>query len=274
MSGGRRRFDGRAAIVTGASRGIGLAIAQTLLADGARVCITARGENELAAAAEALDAGDRLIAVAGSSDDARHRRDAIAETVAAFGAADLLVNNAATNPLFETTVTADLEAVRKIIEVNVVAALGWIQEVHATWMGRHGGAIVNVSSAGGVMAGELLGPYNVSKAALIHLTRQLGLELAPAIRVNAIAPAVVRTRFAGPLLSGDEAALADLYPLRRLGEPADAANLAAFLLSEEASWITGQTVLVDGGITLSDPGGRRERAGSAPRPEGIRRSTP
>ena len=272
MSGALRRLDGRAAIVTGASRGIGLAIAERLLGEGASVCITARREEELTAAAEQLGGGDRLIAVAGSSDDAAHRRTAVAAAVAAFGSVDLLVNNAATNPLFGPTIDADLAAVGKIMEVNVLAALGWTQEVHGAWMGEHGGAIVNISSAGGVVAGELLGPYNVSKAALIHLTRQLALELAPAIRVNAIAPAVVRTRFAGPLFSDDEAALAALYPLGRLGEPADPAALAAFLLSEEASWITGQTVIVDGGITLSDPGGRRAalRAARASPGEGPR----
>ena len=251
------RFAGRAALVTGASRGIGLAIAERLLAEGARVCITARRAPELEEALRSLGAGERAIAVAGASDDAEHRRAAVAATLEAFGALDLLVNNAAVNPLYGPTVEADLDAVRTIFEVNVVAALAWVQEAHSAWLGAHGGAVLNVASAGGLIAGELLGPYNVSKAALVHLTRQLALELGPGIRVNAIAPAVVKTRFARALYEDHDAELDALYPLRRLGEPADTAALAAFLLSGEASWITGQTVVADGGIGLSDPGGRR-----------------
>lgn len=257
MSAGR--FAGRAAIVTGASRGIGLGIAERLLAEGASVCITARREAELEETLASLGAGDRAIAVRGAADDAEHRAAAVAATLEAFGSLDLLVNNAATNPLYGPSIEADLDAVRKILEVNVVAPLAWAQEAHRAWMGERGGVVLNVASAGGIVAGELLGPYNMSKAALIHQTRHLALELGPRIRVNAIAPAVVRTRFAAPLFA-EEDALAALYPLRRLGEPEDTAALAAFLLSDEASWITGQTIVADGGITLSDPGGRRAMA--------------
>jgi NAD(P)-dependent dehydrogenase (short-subunit alcohol dehydrogenase family) len=266
MSGDSQRFAGRAALVTGASRGIGLAIAQRLLADGARVCITARRAAELDAALGSLASGEHAIAVAGASDDAEHRRAAVAATLEAFGSLDILVNNAATNPLYGPFVEADLDAVRKILEVNVVAPLAWVQETHRTFMHAHGGAILNVASAGGLVAGELLGAYNTSKAALVHQTRQLALELGPAIRVNGIAPAVVKTRFARALYDGGEADLAALYPLRRLGEPEDTAALAAFLLSDEASWITGQTVVADGGITLSDPGGRRSLPVPGPPP--------
>jgi len=255
-----QRFAGRAAIVTGASRGIGLGIAERLLAEGACVCITARREAELEEALRSLDAGERAIAVPGAADDPDHRRAAVAATMEAFGSLEVLVNNAAANPLYGPAIEAQLDAVRKILDVNVVAPLAWAQEAHAAWMGEYGGTILNVASAGGLVAGELLGPYNTSKAALIHLTRQLALELGPAIRVNAIAPAVVKTRFARALYEDENAGLAALYPLRRLGEPEDTAALAAFLLSDEASWITGQTIVADGGITLSDPGGRRARA--------------
>jgi 3-oxoacyl-[acyl-carrier protein] reductase len=250
------RLSGRAAIVTGASRGIGFAIAERLVAEGASVCITARRETELDEALRALPSG-RAIAVVGASDDHEHRRKAVAETLANFGSIDALVNNAATNPLYGPAIEADIDAVRKILEVNTVAPLAWAQECYAAGMREDGGAILNVASAGGVVAGELLGPYNVSKAALVHLTKQLALELAPAIRVNGVAPAVVKTRFAKPLYEGENDGLAELYPLRRLGEPEDVASLAAFLLSDEAAWITGQTVVADGGIMLSDPGGRR-----------------
>jgi 3-oxoacyl-[acyl-carrier protein] reductase len=253
------RFAGKAAIVTGASRGIGLGIAARLLAEGGSVCITARRGAELDSALESLGAGGRAIAVAGASDDEGHRAAAVAATLTAFGSIDLLVNNAATNPLLGPIIDADLEPMRKILEVNAVAPLAWAQAVHEAWMGTNGGAILNVASVGGLSVAAGLGPYNASKAALIHLTRQLALELGPGIRVNCIAPAVVRTKFAAPLYADDEGGLAELYPLARLGEPEDTAALAAFLLSEEAGWITGQTVVIDGGITLSDPGASRER---------------
>ncbi len=253
------RLDGQAGIVTGASRGIGLAIARRLLEEGARVCITARHGAELDAARESLGAGERTISLAGSAADPEHRRDAVAATLRAFGRCSLLVNNAAANPLYGPTIEADLDAFRKILEVNLVAALAWTQLVHEAWMGEHGGAVLNVASAGGLVAGEMLGPYNLSKAGLIHLTRQLALELGPGIRVNGIAPAVVTTSFARPLYEDENAGLEALYPLGRLGTPRDTADLTAFLLSDEASWITGQTVVIDGGITLSDPGGRRAR---------------
>lgn len=257
MSGRGGRFAGRAALITGASRGIGLEIAGRLLAEGASVCITARREQELREALASLDAGARAIAVAGSSDDREHRRAAIGQTLDAFGSVGMLVNNAATNPLYGPIVEADLDAARKIMEVNLISVLAWVQEAHHAWMGAHGGTVLNVASAGGLVAGEMLGVYNASKAALVHLTRQLALELGPSIRVNGVAPAVVRTRFAAPLYGEGGEELAELYPLRRLGEPEDVAALAAFVLSDEAGWLTGQTILLDGGITLSDPGGRR-----------------
>jgi NAD(P)-dependent dehydrogenase (short-subunit alcohol dehydrogenase family) len=244
---------GKAALVTGASRGIGLGIARELLRAGARVCITARKQDELDAALGELEAGDRAFAVAGASDDAAHRRAAVAAVVERFGTLDLLVNNAATNPQYGPLVEADLAAVTKIFGVNVVAPLGWVQEAWAAGMRESGGAILNIASVGGIRAGAPIGAYNASKAALIHLTRQLAVELGPKVRVNAIAPAVVKTKFARALYEGREEAVAAGYPLKRLGTPEDTAGLARFLLSDEASWITGETVVIDGGVSL---GGR------------------
>ena len=117
-------------------------------------------------------------------------------------------------------------------------------------MREHGGAVLNVASVGGLRAGSPIGAYNASKAALIHLTRQLGVELGPKVRVNAIAPAVVKTTFAKALYEGREDDVAQAYPLKRLGVPEDTAKAAAFLLSDDASWITGETLVVDGGVTL------------------------
>ncbi len=241
---------GKAALVTGASRGIGLGIAAALLEAGARVAITARKRDELDAALDELDAGDDTFAIAGSSDDPAHRADAVAQVVDRFGSLDLLVNNAATNPQYGPLVDADLGAVDKIFAVNVVAPLGWVQEAWRASLRERGGAILNVASVGGLRPGAAIGAYNASKAALIHLTRQLAVELGPRVRVNAIAPAVVKTRFARALYEGREEQVAASYPLKRLGTTDDTAGIARFLLSDEAGWITGETVVVDGGVSL------------------------
>jgi 3-oxoacyl-[acyl-carrier protein] reductase len=251
MSESTTDFSGRAAIVTGATRGIGFGIANELVSRGASVCITARKPDELERAIAELDpAGSgRAIAARGSADDAEHQAAAVAATIAAFGRLDYVVNNAAVNPHFGPLVDADLSAVRKIFDVNVIAALAWTQLAWRAWQRDHGGAILNVASVGGVVPGPMIGAYNASKAALIHLTRQLAQELAPAVRVNGIAPAVVKTDFAKALYENDEEGVANRYPMKRLGVPNDTSKLAAFLLSDDASWITGQTVVIDGGIT-------------------------
>jgi NAD(P)-dependent dehydrogenase (short-subunit alcohol dehydrogenase family) len=241
-------FAGKVALVTGASRGIGLAIAAELAAGGAAVCVTARKPERLAEAVAGL--GDRAMGVAGAADDPDHRTEAVAAVMARFGRVDLLVNNAGVNPQYGPLIEADLAAVRKIYEVNVTAALGWTQAAWSAWMAEHGGAVLNVASLGGLVPGEGIGAYNTSKAALIALTRQLAVELAPKVRVNAIAPAVVKTRFARALYEGRETEVAATYPLGRLGEPADPAKAAAFLLGPDAGWITGETLVLDGGVRL------------------------
>ena len=242
-------FDGRVALVTGGTRGIGLALAQELVDRGARVVITARKQDELDAAVAGL--GEQVaLGVRGSADDEAHQADAVAQAVQRFGRLDHLVNNAAVNPQYGPLVDADLSAVRKVFEVNVTAVLGWTQQAWRAGMSAGGGSILNVASVGGIRAGSPIGAYNASKAALIHLTRQLGVELGPLVRVNAIAPAVVKTRFATALYEGREEEVAAAYPMKRLGVPEDTAKAGVFLLSDDASWITGETLVVDGGVTL------------------------
>jgi 3-oxoacyl-[acyl-carrier protein] reductase len=148
-------------------------------------------------------------------------------------------------------VEIDLEVARKIFEVNCLAALSWVQQVHRGWMGQHGGSIVNLSSVAGTKPAPGIGFYGASKAMLTHLTQELAVELGPKIRVNAVAPAVVKTRFATALYEGKEEDVAAAYPLKRLGVPEDVSALVTFLLSAEASWITGQLVVADGGLTLT-----------------------
>jgi len=236
---------GRAALVTGASRGIGYAIAAGLRARGASVTITGRKVAELEAAAREL--GPDVLAVAGNAGDAEHRADAVARTVQRFGNLSILVNNAGTNPQYGPLVDADLAAVTKIFDVNVVAALGFVQQAYRAWMGEHGGAVVNVASLAGLRSTGVIGAYGASKAALIRLTGELAGQLGPGIRVNAVAPAVVRTRFAEALFAHDEQGVADAYPLKRLGTPEDVAAAVVFLVSDAAGWITGETLRLDGG---------------------------
>lgn len=246
-----KRFDGRVAIVTGASRGIGLGVAERLVAEGARVCLTARGAEDLAAAAKSLGGEDVAIAVAGKADDPAHRAEAVAATVDAFGRLDVLVNNTGINPVFGLTTDVTPEAAAKIFGVNVLSALAWADQARKAGLGEQpGAAIVNVASIAGLRPAPGLGMYGVSKAALIQLTQQLAVELAPAVRVNAVAPAVVKTRFAGALYEGREDAVSATYPLRRLGEPADVAAAVAFLAGDDAAWMTGQTLVLDGGLLL------------------------
>lgn len=243
-------LNGRVAIVTGASRGIGLAIASTLIEQGAKVCVTARKPDPLEEAVRELGGPDVALGIAGKADDPEHQQDAIDRTIRTFGSLDMLVNNTGINPIYGGVIDADQDVAAKILGVNVLAPLSWVRKARDAWMGEHGGSIVNVASIAGLRASPGIGMYGVSKAALIRLTTELAYELGPQLRVNALAPAVVKTQFATALYEGKEEDVASAYPMKRLGVPQDVAGAAAFLLSEETSWITGQTIVLDGGVSL------------------------
>jgi NAD(P)-dependent dehydrogenase (short-subunit alcohol dehydrogenase family) len=167
-----------------------------------------------------------------------------------FGAVDVLVNNAATNPYQGPTLGIDLSRYDKTFQVNLRGPLVWIQEAHRAWMGEHGGSIVNVASVGGMSIDTSIGIYNTTKAALIHLTKTLAAELCPKVRVNAVAPGLVKTDMARALWEQHEELIAERMPLGRLGEPEDIANAVLFLVSDAASWMTGHTIVVDGGALI------------------------
>lgn len=243
-------LSGKVALITGASRGIGYGIAEALVARGDRVVITGRTEDSLKEAVEQLGA-ERAVHVAGKAHDEAHQTAAVERAMEAFGRVDYLINNAGTNPVFGPIADLDLDVARKVFETNVISALGFAQKTWHAWQKDNGGAIVNIASVAGLAPSPFIAAYGVSKAALINLTQQLAHEFAPGVRVNAIAPAVVKTKFASALYEGREAEAAASYPLARLGVPSDIGGAAAFLTSAQSDWVTGQTLVVDGGIFLN-----------------------
>ncbi|MGJ9403366.1 SDR family oxidoreductase [Arthrobacter sp. KK5.5] len=248
-----RGLAGKTAIVTGASRGIGLAVARDLVAHGARVCITARRPESLKEAAAGFPEV-QVIAVPGASDDPFHRREVLDAVAERFGGLDILVNNAGINPVYGPLLDLDLDAARKIFEVNVFATLAWVQGAvnHPGLRFRErGGTVVNLSSVTGQTPSPGIGLYGISKAAVSHLTRTLAVELGPQIRVNAVSPAVVKTKFSRALYEGKEEEVARDYPLGRLGTPEDIAAAVTYLASADSAWVTGQVLTLDGGLAAA-----------------------
>ena len=244
-------LEGKVALVTGASRGIGKAIAGTFASCGAAVMLSSRKQDALEAAADEIGTGGGETAVfAANAGEPDQIAACVAATVERFGRIDILVNNAATNPYMGRAIDIDLPRFDKTWQVNYRGPVVWAQEAWNASMREHGGSIVNIASIGGLSVETHIGHYNVTKAALIHLTRTLAADLSPGVRVNAIAPGLVKTDMARALWEPAEEAIAARMPLRRLGEPADIANAALFLTSDLGSWITGQTIVVDGGALL------------------------
>jgi dehydrogenase/reductase SDR family protein 4 len=250
--GGDAKFEGKVAIVTASTDGIGYAIAERLLRDGAKVMVSSRKERNVERAVERLREGGGgdvggVVCHVGKADD---RRTLLQETVRRFGGLDILVSNAAVNPAFGDTTTVEESVWDKILDVNVKCTALLVKEALPYLKERRNASIVIVSSIGGFMPFSALGPYSTSKTALLGLTKALATELAPAIRVNCIAPGIIKTKFSSAIWQNDVIAAETIknIPMGRLGEAEECAGAVSFLCSEDASYITGETIVISGGM--------------------------
>ncbi|MEM7275787.1 MAG: SDR family oxidoreductase [Actinomycetota bacterium] len=243
-----RKLEGKTALVTGGSAGIGKGIARCFLEAGANVMITSRKAEKCEAAAEELadlpGQVDWRVSHVGDPEQGAQVMDA---TIERFGSLDILVNNAATNPHAGRTIDVEASKLDKTYEVNVRGPLLWTQIAWRRWMEANGGCVINIASVGGYKTSRDIGVYCMFKGTLIHMTKQLGAELGPNVRVNCIAPGLIRTDFARALWEGEKGGeVAAAMPTKRLGEPEDIGKAAVFLAAD-APWMTGQTMVVDGG---------------------------
>ena len=252
-------FDltGKVAVITGSSKGIGKAIAERMAEHGAKVVISSRKAgrcDEVAADINARFGEGRAIAIPANIASKEDLQRLVDESNAAFGQIDILVCNAASNPYAGPMAGISDDQFNKILQNNVVSNHWLIQMVSPQMLERKDGAIIIVSSIGGLRGNSLIGAYNVSKAADMQLARNLAVEWGPVgVRVNCIAPGLVRTDFARYLWENPEIlkVATDPAPLRRIGEPDEIAGAAVYLAAPASSYMTGQTMVVDGGITIA-----------------------
>ena len=249
-------LDGRVAVITGSSRGIGRAIAERMAEHGAKVVISSRKPEpcaDVAAAINAQHGAGRAISVPANISSKHDLMNLVAESTRQFGKIDILVCNAASNPYYGPMAGIEDDQFRKILENNVIANHWLINFTAPQMLARKDGAIIIVSSIGGLRGSSVIGAYNVSKAADFQLARNLAVEYGPSnVRVNCIAPGLIKTDFAKALWEDPEALKqrTATTPLRRIGEPDEIAGAAIFLASKAGSFVTGQAIVVDGGVTI------------------------
>tara|TARA_B110001454_G_scaffold216927_1_gene241100 strand:- start:424 stop:1218 length:795 start_codon:yes stop_codon:yes gene_type:complete len=249
-------LDGKVAIITGSSRGIGRAIAEAFTDAGAKVVISSRKQDACQQVADAINSRhgqERAIAIAASISDKAALQALVDETRSHFGKIDILVCNAASNPYYGPMSGISDEQFRKTFDNNVLSNHWLIQMVAPEMIERKDGAMIVISSIGGLVASDVVGAYHITKAADFQLVRNLALELGRHnIRVNAIAPGIIRTDFARALWENPEAqaAINRGTPLGRIGMPEEIAGTAVFLASKAGAFVTGQGIVVDGGITI------------------------
>ncbi len=248
-------LNNKVAVITGGSRGIGEAIAEIFAQSGATVVLVSRKPENLVATSQRINemvGGERVGWVAANVSDPVGLEQVISYCKSKYGFAHILVNGAAANPYYGSTVDIERSAVRKILEVNLEAVQMWTSEFwSAFWKdSTEHASCINIASIGGMIIEQGIGFYNVSKAGLIHLTRQLANELAPRVRVNSISPGLVRTEFARTLWENWGDRLANSLPLGRIGEPSDISGVALFLACDLSGWMTGANIVVDGGALV------------------------
>ena len=251
-------LSGKVAVVTGSTKGIGKAIAKELAAHGAKIAITSRKANVCDAVTQEIrDSGGEATAIPCNISHKDQLDFLVAETRKAYGQIDILVCNAAVNPHFGSTLEIPDSAFEKVMDVNIKSNHWLVQMVAPEMIERKDGAIIIVSSIGGLRGSETLGAYCISKAADMQMVRNLSMELGPHnIRVNCIAPGLVKTDFARAIWENPDRHdyRKEKTPLRRIGEPRDIAGIAVYMASEAGAWTTGQTVVIDGGVTAVGDG--------------------
>jgi NAD(P)-dependent dehydrogenase (short-subunit alcohol dehydrogenase family) len=256
MTAPEKMFDlsGKIALVTGASRGIGEAIAKTLAANGAHVIVSSRKAADCERVAEEIrKAGGKADVIACHIGELDALKNAWAEIDAKYGRVDILVNNAATNPYFGPILDTDVTAFQKTIDVNIRGYFFMSVEAAKRMAKSGGGSIVNVASIGGIVPGHFMGIYSITKAAVISMTKAFAQELgAKKIRVNALCPGLTETKFAGALVKNDQirGEAEKRIALHRVAQPDEMAGAVLYLCSPASSYTTGTAMIVDGGMLI------------------------